>query len=160
MGLTSFSTTRRGVLGLTASAVLGARPRPAHAAPKGTLTIGSHVSLAPTWFDPAETAGVVAPFMLMYAMHDAVAKAMPGNSMAPSLAESWSMTPDGLTHEFVLRDDVKYHNGDRMTSEDVKFSFERYRGASHQVMSERVAAVEAPNPLLVCFRLKAPGPIS
>lgn len=151
-------TTRRGVLGLSAAAVLAAGTRRAIAASDGTLTVASHVSLAPTWFDPAETSGIITPFMLMYAMHDAVAKAMPGNPLAPCLAESWTMAPDGLSYEFVLRSGVKFHNGETMTAEDVKFSFERYRGASHQLIKERVSGVETPDSLRVVFRLKAPWP--
>jgi len=65
---------------------------PAAAAPEGQLTWGVHISLAPTWFDPAETLGIITPFMVMYAVHDALAKAMPGNPTAPSLAESWQMS--------------------------------------------------------------------
>ena len=36
-------------------------------APAGQLTWGVHVSLAPTWFDPAETSGIITPFMVLYA---------------------------------------------------------------------------------------------
>src|SRR5262245_65313905 len=100
------------------------------AAPEGQMTWGVHITLAPTWFDPAETLGIITPFMVMYAMHDALVKAMPGNAAAPSLAESWQMSPDGRTYDFTLRKGVKFHNGDTMTAEDVKFSFERYRGAA------------------------------
>ena len=152
------TTTRRGVLGLAAAAVLGVESRSAAAAPDGQITIASHVSLAPTWFDPAETAGIITPFLLMYAMHDAVAKAMPGDPMAPCLGESWSTSPDGLSYDFVLRPNVKFHNGETVTAEDVKFSFERYRGAAHDVMKQRVAAVEVLEPLRVRFRLKEPWP--
>ena len=70
---------------------------PAVAAPEGEMTWAVHVSLAPTWFDPAETASVITPFMVLYALHDALLKPMPGNAMAPSLAESWSLSKDGLT---------------------------------------------------------------
>ena len=82
---------------LTACAllVLLAVATPAFAAPEGQMTWGVHISLAPTWFDPAETQGLITPFMVMYAVHDALAKAMPGNPVAPSLAESWQMSPDG-----------------------------------------------------------------
>src|SRR2546425_6592154 len=65
--------------------VLLAVAAPAAAAPEGQLTWGVHISLAPTWFDPAETLGIITPFMVMYAIHDALAKAMPGNPAAPSL---------------------------------------------------------------------------
>jgi peptide/nickel transport system substrate-binding protein len=131
---------------------------PAAAAPEGQMTWGVHISLAPTWFDPAETQGIITPFMVMYALHDALAKAMPGNSTAPSLAESWQMSPDGRVYEFTLRKGVKFHNGDTLTAEDVKFSFDRYKGASAKAIHDRVAAVETPDPLKVRFRLKNPWP--
>ena len=73
--------------------VLG--PSSAVAAPEGQLTWAVHVSLAPTWFDPAETVGIVTPFMFLYALHDALVKPMPGNPLAPCLAESWSSRPMG-----------------------------------------------------------------
>jgi peptide/nickel transport system substrate-binding protein len=131
---------------------------PAAAAPEGQMTWGVHISLAPTWFDPAETLGIITPFMVMYALHDALAKAMPGNPTAPALAESWQMSPDGRVYDFTLRKGVKFHNGDALTAEDVKFSFERYRGASAKALKDRVAAVETPDPLHVRFRLKNPWP--
>src|SRR3989442_7912631 len=99
---------------------------PAVAAPEGQLTWAVHVSLAPAWFDPAETAGIITPFMFLYAIHDALVKSMPGNPLAPSLAESWTVSPDQLTYEFVLRRGVKLHNGEPVTAQDVKFSIERY----------------------------------
>ena len=132
--------------------------RPAVAAPEGTLTWAVHISLAPTFFDPAETPGLITPFMILYAMHDAVAKPMPGQAFAPSLAESWSLSKDGLTWEFVLRKNVRFHNGDVMTAEDVKFSFERYRGSGAKLLKEKVAGVDVVEPHRVRFRLKRPWP--
>ncbi len=41
-------------------------------APAGQLTWAVHISLAPGWFDPAETTGIITPFMLLYALHDAL----------------------------------------------------------------------------------------
>ena len=99
----------------------------------------------PTYFEPAETADLVTPFMLLYALHDSLVKPMPGNTMAPSLAESWTMSKDGLVYEFVLRPGVKFHNGDPVTAEDVKFSFERYRGALSGLLKSRVAHIDTPD---------------
>ena len=78
-------------------------PHAATAAPEGQLTWGVHITLAPTYFDPAETPGLVTPFMILYALHDALVKPMPGQPFAPSLAESWTVSKDGLAYEFLLR---------------------------------------------------------
>src|SRR5437867_2964965 len=137
--------------------LVAAAATPALAA-EGQLTWAVHISLAPTWFDPAETPGIVTPFMMLYALHDAVAKPMPGKTMASSLAESWKASPDGLTYEFVLRSGVKFHNGETMTADDVKFSFDRYRGAANKILKDKVRAVQVVDPLRVRFVLKEPWP--
>ena len=149
----------RSLLSVTVLVLLiSAAAEPAAGAPDGQVTWGVHISLAPTWFDPAETPGIVTPFMVLYGLHDAMLKAFPGNPLAPALAESWSVSPDGLTYEFVLRRGVKFHNGEPVTAEDVKFSFERYRGSANKTLKERIAAVETPDPRRVRFRLKQPWP--
>jgi peptide/nickel transport system substrate-binding protein len=130
----------------------------ANAAPEGQLTMAVHFTPAPTLFEPAETPGLVSPFMFLYVLHDALVKPMPGQSMAPSLAESWSTSPDGLVYEFVLRKGVRFHNGEPVTADDVKFSFERYRGISAQMLKERVAAIETPDARHIRFRLTQPWP--
>src|SRR6185436_14041611 len=130
-------STRSATLAVAlACLLLGSLVTPAAAAPEGEMTWAVHVSLAPTWFDPAETASVITPFMVLYALHDALLKPMPGNPMAPCLAESWSVSKDGLAYEFVLRKGVRFHNGDPLTAEDVKFSFERYRGVSAKLLRD------------------------
>ena len=149
--------TRRELLALAALG-MAAGVRPAVAAASGQLTYAVHISLAPTWFDPAETPSLVTPYMIYYALHDAVLKPMPGELMAHSLAESWSATEDGMTYSFVLRDGVTFHNGEKVTAEDVKFSFERYHGAAKGPLHDRVASVETPDARHVTFRLKNPWP--
>ncbi|HMH51161.1 MAG TPA: ABC transporter substrate-binding protein [Candidatus Acidoferrum sp.] len=125
-------------------------------APAGQMTWALHFTPAPALFEPAETPGLITPFLFLYAMHDAMLKPMPGKAMAPSLAESWSMSPDGLVYEFALRKGPRFHNGDPVTAEDVKFSFERYRGISAKVLKDRVASVEVVDTGHVRFRLKQP----
>src|SRR2546425_6737168 len=133
-------------------------PVPAGAGPEGQMTLVFNVSTAARWFDPAESEGLITPFLFYFMIHDALVKPLPGNPMAPSLAESWSATPDGLTYEFVLRKGVRFHNGEPVTPEDVKFSFERYKGASAKLLKDYVAAVEIVDPQRVRFRLKRPWP--
>ena len=151
--------SRRSILAVLALALLLGVPCPAKSAgPDRQVTWAVTISLAPTWFDPAEASGIITPYMIYYALHDAVVKPMPGNPFAPSLAESWSLSDDGLIYEFVLRKGVKFHNGEAITADDVKFSFERYRGVSNKELKDRVATVETPDPQHVHFKLKEPWP--
>ncbi len=127
------------------------------AQPKGKMTWAIHFTIAPTFFEPAENNGITS-FLFLYAIHDALVKPMPGNQRTPSLAESWSESADGLTYEFKLRQGVTFHNGDPLTAEDVKFSFDRYHGQSAALFREKVKAVEIVDPLRVRFHLNEPWP--
>src|SRR5262249_54737835 len=144
------------VVSLTASAAAQPKPAP-QAKPEGEMRWALYVTLAPAWFDPGEiTAGSLTPFWILYALHDALVKPMPGNLMAPSLAESWTVSADQKVYEFKLREGVKFHNGDPFTAEDVKFSFQRSKVG--KVLKERVRDVEIVSPSRVRFHLTEPFP--
>jgi peptide/nickel transport system substrate-binding protein len=158
-GSTSRLSRRDVLAGATALGAAGGAPVRLLAADADTLTWGVHISLTPVWFDPAEVSGLITPFLALYALHDAMVKPMPGQQgLTPSLAESVTASEDGLTYDFVLRKNAKFHNGDPVTAEDVKFSFDRYHGAANDMIKGRVAAVETPDPLHVRFKLKNPWP--
>jgi peptide/nickel transport system substrate-binding protein len=123
-------------------------------APAGEAVIAWHVTIAPSWFDPSTAPPQITPFGLLYALHDALVRPLPGQKMGASLAESWTESPDGLVYEFKLRRGLKFHNGDPVTAEDVKFSFERYKGAGAKEFQARVRQVEIVDPLTVRFHLK------
>jgi peptide/nickel transport system substrate-binding protein len=138
-------------------AALGAEAR-AQSQPPDQITIAFDVSLAPSFLEPAETPGIGTPFVFLYAIHDALIKPLPGNDMAPCLAESWRESADGLVYEFKLREGLRFHNGDPFTAEDVKFSFHRYRGTAAKLLHERVKAVEIVDAHRIRFVLHAPWP--
>ena len=131
---------------------------PAAPAPEGTMAWGLHVTLASRWLDPIDTEAFINQFMVLYALHDALVKPMPAGDNTPSLAESWTMSKDGLTYDFVIRKNARFHNGDPVTAEDAKFSFERYRGAAAKVLKERVREVQVVDPQRVRFILREPWP--
>src|SRR4029434_6046374 len=115
----------------------------AQAAPAGEAVVAWHVTIAPTWFDPSTAPAQITPFGILFALHDALVRPLPGKGkMSPSLAESWTESADGLVYEFKLRRDLKFHNGDPITAEDVKFSYERYRGAGAKEIQAHVRQVE------------------
>src|SRR5437868_5968967 len=144
-----------GLVVLLLVAALGSSAR-AQARPEGEMRWALYVTLAPAWFDPAEVIGVLTPFWVLYAMHDALVKPMPGNHLTPSLAESWTVSPDQRTYEFKLRQGLKFHNGDPFTAEDVKFSFQRAKGA--KLLQDKVQEVVIVDPHRVRFVLHEPWP--
>jgi peptide/nickel transport system substrate-binding protein len=146
----------RSLLIVVAILVMMSGAATALAATEGTLTIGLHVTLASRWLDPGDTEALITPFMVLYALHDALVKPMPAGIMTPSLAESWTVSKDGLAYDFVLRKGTKFHNGDPVTPEDVKFSFERYKGSGAGILKEKVKEIQVTAPNRVRFVLKEP----
>ncbi|MGE3541151.1 MAG: ABC transporter substrate-binding protein [Candidatus Tectimicrobiota bacterium] len=123
-----------------------------------SVVFALHVSIPPSWFDPLETPAQITPFGILYALHDAVVRPLPGERMAPALAASWSESPDGRTYEFTLRQGLKFHNGDPCTAEDVQYSFLRYKGAGAKEFQAKVARLEVVDALTVRFHLREPWP--
>src|SRR5436190_161536 len=136
--------------------LVAAAPAASQPKPEGEMRWALYVTLAPLWFDPGEVAGQITPFWVLYAIHDALVKPMPGNLMTPSLAETWSQSPDGRAYEFKLREGLKFHNGDPFTAEDVKFSFLRTKGA--KILKEKIREVVVVDPYRVRFVLHEPFP--
>src|SRR5437762_9767192 len=85
-----------------------------------------------------------------------------GTKVVPDLAESWTISRDGLTYTLKLRQGVRFHDGSVMTSRDVKASYDRIVSPPAGVTSYRkgsyraVEAIEAPDPATIRFQLKWP----
>lgn len=153
--------SRRGFAGLVFAAILAwgvAAPQAAEREPAGKVTIAWHVTISPAWFDPSTAPPQITPFGMLYALHDGLVRAYPGHKMGPALAESWEESEDGLTYTFKLRPNLTFHNGDPLTTEDVKFSWDRYQGASAKLLKDHVNSVEIVDPRVIRFHLKAPWP--
>ncbi len=124
----------------------------------GEMRWALHVTLAARWVDPSETEAFNTPFMVMYALHDAMLKPMPPSSLTPCLAESWTEAKDHLSYTFTLRKGAQFHNGDPVTADDVKFSWDRYKGASAKLLKDKVKEVQVLSPQHVRFVLREPWP--
>jgi peptide/nickel transport system substrate-binding protein len=149
---------RRFVFALAALAALagGCTTARAQVKPEGEMRWALYVTPSTAWLDPGEASGQLTPFWFLYAIHDALVKPMPGNLMAPSLAESWTVSEDQREYEFKLREGVRFHNGDPLTGEDVKFSF--YRSKGNKLLHEKVEEVVVVDSHRVRFRLREPWP--
>ncbi len=78
--------------------------------------LGEPVSINPL------TAGTAADRALVALMYSGLVALGPGDSLVPSLAEDWSTTVDGLTWQFRLRDDARWHDGTPVTAHDVAWT--------------------------------------
>src|SRR5216117_1093404 len=143
---------------LAAAALVLAAATEAPGQPTGEAVMAWHVTIAPTWFDPSTAPPQITPFGILHALHDGLVKPLPDQKMGNSLAESWTESPDGLTYEFKLRRGLKFHNGEPVTTEDVKFSFDRYKGAGAKELQAHVRQVDVVDPLTVRFQLREAWP--
>jgi ABC-type transport system substrate-binding protein len=125
-------------------------------APKGKFTYAFHTSIPPVWLDPQENPPQVTPYNFSYMVHDAMVKPMPGKNFAPSLAESYEIAPDYTSATFKLRAGTKFHDGTPVTPEDVKFTYEQYRGASAGVLKAKLEKIDLPDNRTVKFIFKEP----
>jgi peptide/nickel transport system substrate-binding protein len=144
------------MLALCAALAAGCTAAAAQAKPQGEMRWALYVTPSAAWLDPGDAAGQLTPFWFLYAIHDALVKPVPGNLMAPSLAESWTVSEDQREYEFKLREGLRFHNGDPFTAEDVKFSFLRSKG--NKLLHEKVEEIVIVDPYRVRFRLREPWP--
>lgn len=149
-------TTMGAVLG--ASALSGMLAGSAFAADGQKLTWAVHLSPTNLFFDPGITPGTGAPLMIQYALHDALIRPIRGEATGLSLAESMEVADDGLSYTFVLREGLKFQNGDPITAEDAKFSFDRYKGANAELIREFVREAEVVDERTIRYNLSEPWP--
>lgn len=88
-------------------------------------------------------------------------KPTPEGGFVPELAERYEVSEDGKTYTFTLREDLVWHDGVALTSDDVLFTIERIRDAALAIKSPRRAGwegvvVETPNAREVIFRIEQP----
>lgn len=139
-----------------AIALVGSGFAAAQTKPEGEMRFAVYLTIPPAWLDPGESSpNNLTPFWFLYGLHDALVKPMPGNRMAPSLAESWTENADKREYAFTLRKGLKFHNGDPFTAEDVVFSFMRAKGAQ---LKDKVKEVVVVDPYNVRFILHEPWP--
>lgn len=95
---------------------------------------------------------------IMLNVFEGLVKPAPDSSVVPGLAESYTVSEDGLTYTFTLRENVKFHDGSPLTAADVVYSFERLMGKGmEKPLTSNLAdveTVESPDARTVVFKLK------
>lgn len=125
--------------------------------PQGKLTLAWHTSIASKWLDPQEHDGTATPDNFLHAIHDALIKNVRDRLFDhPGLAERYALAADAKSATFWLRPGTTFHNGAPVTVEDVKFSFEHYRGARADLLKTKTERVEIVDARTVRFHFKEP----
>ena len=127
------------------------------AAAKGKLVLAWHAGFASRWLDPQEHDGTATPDNFFTALHDALIKNQ-GKELYdhPALAERFAVAPDAKSATFTLRAGLKFHNGEPVTPQDVKWSYENYRGAKADVFKKKTERVEIVDDRTIRFAFKEP----
>src|SRR5437667_4302344 len=130
---------------------------PAGAAARGKLVLAWHAGLASRWLDPQEHDGTATPDNFFTAIHDGLIKNQATALFDhPALAEKFTIEPDAKSATFTLRKGIKFHNGEPVTPQDVKFSYENYRGAKADVFKKKTERVEIVDDRTIRFHFKEP----
>ena len=142
-----------------AGALVAFAAAPAQAEPKGDVVIA--LPQLNQLFDPTAMVGAT-PHLDYDFIFDGLIN-LGKNGKYPALAESWIISPDGKQIDFKLRKNVKFHNGDPFTAEDVKFTFEKVMqpDSGHAYRAgfvESLERVDVVDPHTARFVLKQPWP--
>ena len=152
-------TTRRDLLAGAGVAALATQfPLPAFAQAKDSVVIG--MTLEPPTLDPTSGAAQAIREVVLQNIFEGLVAMDRTGKIVPALAESWTVSADGLTYSFKLRPNARFHDGTPFSARDVKFSFER-AVAPDSTNAQRwiftpIAGIEALDPVTVTITLKQP----
>lgn len=122
------------------------------------VTVG--IQLEPPHLDPTSAAAQAIDSVVYSNIFEGLTRFLGDGSVVPGLAESWTISDDGLVYTFTLRDGVSFHDGTTMDSADVVFSLDRARAEdstnAQKGLFANIASVEAPDPLTVVVTLSVP----
>jgi ABC-type transport system substrate-binding protein len=111
---------------------------PTRGTSKGTFTIAQHFALDPTWLYPQDHIVALTQQQYDYLVHDAMVKTIPQGLLTYSLAEHAEVTSDFTKVAFRLRPELKFHDGQPLTTADVAWSYQNYRRVSAKLFKDKL----------------------
>jgi len=124
--------------------------------PKGTLTVAQHFGLDPGWLNPQTHSYVLTQVQYDYFVHDALIKSMPQGVYTYSLAEHAEMSADFTRAAFRLRKGLKFQDGTPLTTADVKWTYENFKGAYAKIFHDKTASIRIVDDRTIIFNFKEP----
>jgi peptide/nickel transport system substrate-binding protein len=124
--------------------------------PRGTLTVAQHFALDPGWLDPQEHIFALTMQTYDYLVHDALIKPMPQGEATYSLAEHAEMAADFRKAAFRLRPGLRFHDGQPLTTADVKWTYENYKGAQAKILRDKLEHIQVVDDRTIVFHFKEP----
>jgi peptide/nickel transport system substrate-binding protein len=124
--------------------------------PKGRLIIAQHYALDPGWLDPREHQASATQVVYDYLVHDAMVKPMPQGLYTYRLAEHAETTADFTKAAFRLRQGLKFHDGHPLTTKDVKWTYENYKGVNFKIFQDKLDRIELVDDCTIIFHFQEP----
>lgn len=125
----------------------------------GNLRIGFLISQIVT-LDPQQLSQGVVAGSILPSIFSSLIQFDQDLGLIPDLAESWTVSEDGRQYAFTLRPGLTFHNGDTLTSADVKYTYERTTNpdfaSPHANKLQLIDSFETPDDLTVALTLSAP----
>ena len=148
---------------LVAAASLAlAATAPVQAQVRGKDAVVMAMALEPTGLDPTTAAAASIGEIVHYNVLETLVKIREDGSVAPLLAQKWTVSPDARTFTFELHRGVRFHNGEPFTAETVRYAFERAAAADSTNKDKAtftgIEAIRVTDPHVVAIRLKANNP--
>ena len=115
------------------------------------------VALEPPALDPTAGAAEAIDIVVYQNVFEGLTRVDATGAVQPGLADSWTISDDGLTYSFKLHDGVTFHDGSTFDAEDVKFTFDRILAEdsvnAHKEFYEPITSVTVVDPLTVEMKL-------
>src|SRR6266403_2322648 len=127
------------------------------AAPSGKIVLAWHTNIAARWLDPQQHDGTASPDNFLFAIHDGLVKNLYGNKYDHlALAEHFEFAEDAQSATFRLRPGLKFHDGSPVTTADVKWSYENYRGSSAKLLHDKTKSITINDDRTIRFDFNEP----